>query len=266
MTTRIFAVSLLVLLAAGSRVRTQETAAIDPEALIDRILAVEHQQSEILKDVVFDAELVEKDDDGKEKKRFVKKLYLKYLADTTWFAEEYLEYYKDGKLQSEKDRDKEASDRVKKAKKRKARNISYPLLNPFLPENRDQYEIAYEGVVKEKIGGYVCHHFKVLSKEKVEDNVNGDFYFEAESFHLVRADISPAKLVRKAMFKLNELNISTLMGPAGDEVWLPRQADVQGKGRAALFIGVKFFSTEYYRNPVVNSGLDDEIFEVVNDE
>ena len=121
-------------------------------------------------------------------------------------------------------------------------------------------------MAREKIGEYVCHHFKVLSKEKVEDNVNGDYYFEAESFHLVRADISPAKLVRKVMFKLNELTISTLMGPVGNEVWLPRQADVKGKGKAALLIGVKFFSTEYYRNPVVNSGLSDEIFEVQDDE
>ncbi|MDH4155830.1 MAG: hypothetical protein OEW00_00950 [candidate division Zixibacteria bacterium] len=266
MTSRMVAAGLLVLFAAGSPVPAQEMAAIDPEALIDRILAVRQQQRDVLEDVVFDAELVEKDDDGKEKKRFVKKLYLKYLPDTTWFAEEYLEYYKDGKLQSEQDRDKEVSDRIKKAQKRKARNISYPLLTPFLPENRDQYEILYEGVAKEKIGEYVCHYFKVLSKEKVEDNVNGDFYFEAESFHLVRADISPARLVKKAMFKLNELTISTLVGPAGNGVWLPRQADVQGKGKAALFMGVKFSSTEYYRNPVVNSGLADKIFEVDNDE
>ena len=37
-------------------------------------------------------------------------------------------------------------------------------------------------------------------------------------------------------------------------------ADVAGKGKAAIFIGVNFASTTYYRNPVINSGIQDEIF------
>ena len=64
------------------------------------------------------------------------------------------------------------------------------------------------------------------------------------------------------MFKMKELKLSARFGLAGDSLWLPRQFDVQGKGKAMFFIGVKFAGTEHYRNPKINSGLADEMFEV----
>ncbi|MFQ6007899.1 MAG: hypothetical protein ACE5K8_03010 [Candidatus Zixiibacteriota bacterium] len=260
---------VLVILNAPAIQTAQIQSGIDPEALIERILAVNEKQRSEIKDVVFDAEYIEgkKESDGsfKEEKRFVKKVYIKYLPDTTWLHEEYLEYYKDGKLQEPKKRDEEAANRLEKKKKRKTGDISYPILRPFYPEYRDKYDLSYEGVADEKVNGYVCHHFFVTPKEKKKGLINGHYYFEAESFHLVRVDFSPAKLTKKLMFRLNQLNMSILYAPTPDGFWLPKQFDIEGKGKAAFLFGVKFAGTEYYRNPRINSGIKAEIFEVNDD-
>jgi len=252
------------------RAVSQEDNGIDPEALIDRILSVQAQQRAELHDVIFDAEYVEgdqKDDGFHEKVRFDKRIYLKFLPDTVLFHEEYLAYYKDGKLQSEKELRKEAAERMAKKKKRHMRDISYPMLKPFYPEERALYDITYKGVPREDIDGYVCHHFQVKAKEESDTLINGDFYFDAETFHTVRVDFRPAKLVKKMMFRLSELNMSLTYGPTGDDnIWLPRQFHLEGKGKAGLLFGVHFGGTEYYRNPVINSGISDNIFKGDSDE
>jgi hypothetical protein len=120
-------------------------------------------------------------------------------------------------------------------------------------------------VAEEKIDGHVCHQFSVRAKEKQKDLINGDYYFEVESFHLVRVDFSPAELVKKTMFKLNRLDMSIQYEPTPDSIWLPRQFDIEGEGKAAFLFGVRFAGTEYYRNPRINSGIKADIFEVNDD-
>jgi len=247
----------------------QNELGIDPEALIERILYVEaHKRSEI-NDVILDAEYIEgkRENDGslKEEKRFIKKIYMRYLTDTTLYQENWLEYYKDGKLQKPENCDKEATKQTEKKRKRSFFNISYLMLYPFYPENRDNYEITYVGVAEEKIDRYVCHHFQVKAKEERRNGINGDYYFEAESFNLVRVDFSPTKLPKGIMFKLNRLNMSILYGPTPEGYWLPRQLDIEGKGKKAFFVGIRFASTEYYTNPKVNTGIQAEVFEVNDD-
>ena len=261
------AAALLILVVAGSSF-AQLPVAIDPEAMIERIVAVDEKQRSEVRDLVLDADYIEGElnDDGlfEEKVRFVKKVYLRFLPDTTLLHQEFLEYYKDGKLQDEGKRDKEASEREKKRKKRKGRDVSSSILDPFYSDQRDNYNLTYLGVSEESIDDFVCHHFRVDAINENDRLINGDFYFDAESFHLVRADFSPAKLVKKLMFKLNELNMSMSYTPTPEGYWVPRQFDIQGKGKAMFLIGVKFSGTEYYRNPVVNSGIDDKLFEVTD--
>ena len=255
--------SFAVLLAVNAVGQTE--SGIDPEALIDRILMTDRQQRERVRDIVFDAEYVEREDKGKEgikeKERFLKKVYVKYLQDTTWYHEEYLEYYRDGKLKDRKELEKKAAERMEKKRKRKTRDVSFNMLEPFYPERRELYDISYVGVADETVEDCICYYFRVIAKEKADSLLNGEYYFEAKAFHLVRVDFSPAKLVKKMMFKLKELNISITYGPTDEDFWLPREFTVQGKGKAAFFFGVKFTGTEYYRNPVVNGGLDDSVFE-----
>ena len=258
-----------LILAAGASVRAQDDGNIDPQALIQKILAVEEEQRREINDIIFESEYIEGEetDEGfKEKVRFTKKLYLKFLTDTTLFREDYLAYYKEGKLQKDEDRKKEEADRKEKKKKRKGMDISYSILKPFYPEESEFYDIVYLGLSEEKIESYVCHHFKVTAREEVEGLINGDFYFEAGSFNLVRVDFSPAKLVNKAMFKLKELHMKMFYGPTPEGFWLPREFNIKGKGKAAFFFGVNISGRESYRNPIINSGIDDKIFEVNDDQ
>jgi hypothetical protein len=176
-------------------------------------------------------------------------------------AEEYLEYYKEGELQSEEEMDKQVSERREKAKKRKANNVSFRAITPFLPSHRDLYKIDYVGLSRDQVEGYTCYHFHIEPIEPADTLIVGDYYFDSESFNLARAEFSPSKLVKKLMFKLKELKITINYTPVGDNYWLPSRVDVAGKGKAALFIGVNFATTEYYRNPVINQGVPEEMFQ-----
>jgi hypothetical protein len=247
----------------------QTGTGIDPEALIERILQVDMRQRGELKDVMYDAEYIEgeqKESGFEEKVRIVKRIYIKYFPDTAWYHEEFLEYYKDGKLQDEKELKKEQQKRLENKRKREMRDISYPMLKPFYPEQRDLYEITYEGVAPETVEGFVCHKFTVSAKEKSDTLINGDFYFEAESFHPVRIDFEPSKLAGNVMFRLNDLNMSLSYAPIPDDMWLPRQFSIEGKGKVGFLFGVSFGGTEYYRHPIINGGIPDEIFEADQNE
>ena len=262
--SRIILIVVALCLAAGS-LSAQTAAGIEPEALIERILAADKAQRDRVKDVSFDAEYVEREDIGnnetKEKVRFEKEVFVKYLPDTAWYAERYLAYYLDGELKTKADLEAEAADRMEKKKQRNGRDISFPMLKPFYPAQRALYDIAYVGLAEQRFDDRICHHFRVMAIQPSDDLINGDYYFEAENFHLVRVDFTPSKLVRKMMFKLRSLDMSITYGPNADGIWLPREFDIRGKGKAALFIGVDFAGSEYYRNPRINTGLADSIFE-----
>ena len=92
----------------------QNGRGIDPEALIERILSVDSVQKQLRSDVIFDTELLEgemKKDGFRQKERFIKKVFIKYLEDTTLYRQEILEYYKDGELQSDEERDKKIKEK-----------------------------------------------------------------------------------------------------------------------------------------------------------
>lgn len=257
-------VVLAVIFLHSSTVWAQDDSGIDTEALIDRILAVYWEQRDALTTVTFDVVLSEgevKDKEGfVEKERFDKKVYLKFQPDTIWYHEEYLAYYKDGEQKSEKDLRNAEKDRRKKKESRKSFDISYPMVKPFFVEDRPLYDITYEGTADEPDGRYLCHVFSVQAKEEADTLVNGTWYFDSETFQLARADFSPAKLVKKTMFKLNQLEMALIQGPNREGYWLPERFEIAGKGKAALFIGVSFAGQAYYRNPIINSPVPDSLF------
>ena len=237
---------------------------LDKEAVIKQILFVEQQQREAVQSVVYEAEYIEgeeKDGQFKEKERINKKIYIKYLADTSLFYEEYLAYYKDGELQDDKKLQEITKERKEKKKKRKTMDISYSMVKPFYENRQDLYTIEYLGIANDSIDNFICHHFKVTANSEEPKLINGQYYFDAESFQLVRVDFSPAKLVKKTMFRMKELNMSIKYEPNDNNYWFPKQFDISGKGKAMFFIGVKIAGTEYYRNPQININIDDK-FEV----
>jgi hypothetical protein len=260
-------IGALIAITLSSAAIAQETPVIDQEALIEQILATDHRQWDQIHDVVFEAEYLEgKMDNGtfKQEARYIKKIYIKYLEDTTLYRERYLEYYKDGELQSIEERDKKAREKRKEAQKRKMRNISYPMLEPFYPENREDYTVSYVGI--EDAEDTTCYVFRVESLVEDDEHIDGTYYFETDGFHLVRVDFAPAKLVKKAMFKLSRLDMSVTYGPTVEGFWLPEQFEIYGKGKAAFLFGVNFAGIEYYTNPQVNVGLPDELFYETIDE
>lgn len=247
---------------------SQSNGGIDPEALIEHILSVEAAQRAEIQDVVFDTEMIEgsinKQGELEEKARFIKKVFVKYLPDTALYFEEYVEYFENGVRKDEKKRASEARKRIEQRIKRRTRDISFPMLKPFYPENRESYDIQYVGVAEERIESYVCHHFSVTSLVKERGYVDGDYYFEADAFNLVRVDFSPAKLTKKMMFKLKKLDMVVVYMPTDDGIWLPSRFEIEGKGKAAFFFGVNFAGVEYFKNPRINTGLSVEMFEVAS--
>jgi hypothetical protein len=248
----------------------EDGSGVDAEVLIRRILAVDSAQRAEMRDVTFDAVYVERDNNDeagpRDKVRIVKKVYLRFDPDTTLFHETYLQLFKDGVLRDESDLRSEEKTRREDKAKRKGRDIAYPFLRPFRPEMQDFYAVSYRGIEDDLEDLGPCHHFRVTATEESDSLINGDYYFEAATFHLARVDFSPARLVKKTMFRLKELRLSLVCGPVEKDIWLPRRFEVSGKGKAALFFGVDFAGTEYYRNPIINSGLSDSLFAGENHE
>ncbi len=256
--------SMLVSIFAFSAV-AQEIKTIDSDAIIQKAISVEAELRMKIKDLVVDAEYIEGklDDDGnfQEKLKFTKRIYRKIFPDTLWKHEEFLEFYDQGKLASEKEKNKA----VKKWKKRKAKTANKHdlmfMLFPFYAENKEKYSFKYLGLNEKKVNGRLCHHFKVEALLEEKSLIHGDYYIEAEGFHLARVTFRPAKLVKKMMFKLHKLDMAIDYSPLTEETWLPQKFEITGKGKAALFFGVNFGGSEIFSNAIINGGIDDSMFE-----
>ena len=92
---RMLAIALM-LIAVPTLVRPLANDGIDPEALIERILAVYHEQRVQINDITIDATLVEGKIEDKtgfvEEERLEKTIYIKYLEETAWYQEEFTAY------------------------------------------------------------------------------------------------------------------------------------------------------------------------------
>ncbi len=246
-----------------------QTTPPDAEQLIAKILEVDKQQREQIKDLVILSEYIkgEEKDDGtfEEKVRFNKRISIKYLADTAWMHEEYLSGVKEGKPMSDKDCQNAAKEDREKKKRRATPNISYPMLKPFYPEKRALYQIDYLGIAGERVDGYLCHYFKVTAKEPIDTLLNGDYFFDTESLHLVRVTFSPSALVNRTMFKMSKMNMALNYLPTSEGYWLPTMFTFNMKAKAMWLINVPTAATETYSDPIINSGVPDSLFEVENE-
>ena len=256
--SKLLAVSLTIIftLLAGSSFSQQETA-IDPDAIIQKVVEVEARQRAELKDEIFDAKYIEleKDDNGemKEKIRLEKTVTLTFKNDSVFYDETFNAYYKNGELMSEDELAKIAKEKTEKKKQRGSRDISYRILSPFYDKNKEAYNITYLGVYDTTVGDYLCHKFEVESLTEDKKAVNGEYYFDADSFQLVRVDFAPANKEGNFFFKMNKLEMSMMFAPDADGYWFPTRFDIAGQGKAMFFIGVSWAGTEYFRNPKVNT-------------
>ncbi len=258
-----FGGAILLLILYGAIGQAQTGEGIDQQALIDRILAEGQKERAAVNDLTIDAELIEgetKDGVFREKERFLKRIYLKYLTDTTWCHEEYLDYYKDSVRQSAENLRKAADERLARKAKHPGRDISFDMLRPFRPGHREKYSVEYKGPGEETIDGHAVQHFVVTAKTDDEDLINGEYFFDAESLRLVRVNFSPAKAGAGIWFKVKALNMTVTYTPGGEDYWVPKRFDFFLDAKATLFIKVKRESVEYYSNPRINTGLEEKLF------
>ncbi|PKK84974.1 MAG: hypothetical protein CVT49_00085 [candidate division Zixibacteria bacterium HGW-Zixibacteria-1] len=260
---KIMLLSVILFLGVSGSVFPVEKIAVVP--LIDSVLAAHQRQFDAVSDMTFDAIFYERrtDKEGEvtEEKRYEKKIYLKKIDDTFHIHQKYVALYLDGVLQDREalvtEVDKKQEERVKRGN----RDFTYDLTIPLQMLYTGMYDVSYKGIAKEKINGFTCYMLRADAREKNDTLLNCLYYVDTADYNLVRVDFSPAKLVSKLMFKLKELDMTINYKPYDSVIWIPDRFELLGKGKAAFFIGVYFQSEETYTNPVVNSGLDDSLFD-----
>ncbi len=234
--------------------------------IIDRLLASEARQAEQLSDVLLDSELFERrlkgNGDIKEEKHFLKDIYFHKIPDSARkmeVYERYLEYSKDGEMQSADELRKVVEDKIEKLKKGRGDDKSRLLTDVFLPENAEFYSLTYEGIVDSAVDDYTCYFIKVRAKENEKDTVeriNAEFYLDTVTARPVFVSFRPAKLKSNMMFKLKQLDMSLEFKEYKEDIWLPLKFHLRGKAKAALFFGVDFEVDETFSNPRYNTGVD----------
>lgn len=233
------------------------------DELLDSVLAVKQIQEQSIDNMVIDAVFFERKLSGKgkvkEEKKYEKIIYLEKINDSLTQVDRYLACYKDGERLDDKKAEKEFAKKKEEKIKRKNRDLAFDMTIPMQPSHRKLYDIYYDSMSLQKIDNYDCLVVNAVAKEKTDSLIDCTYYFDKNSFHMVKVDFKPSKLVKKMMFKLNSLDMSLEYRPFNHEIWVPARFYIKGKGKAALFVGVHFESEEIYSNHKVNTTIDREI-------
>lgn len=195
------------------------------------------------------------DDEVKEEKKFLKTYYFK----DSLFKAEFHEYYLDGRLQSQKELDKEIRKAAERRKKGRGRDASVNPMEPFYPENRDKYIFTLVGT--ELTHGCIAYHIIADCLVEDENLFEGDFWFEINHLNLLHAEFHPAKLPSK----IKKLDMIKDYAPVEAGYWLPVGFRLHGKGQVLLLIKFNFAVEERYSGWEVNRDLPDSFFEENHD-
>lgn len=196
------------------------------------------------------------DGEIKEEGKFIKTYYFK----DTLFAVDFLEYYKDGEKQSDKELAKQKKEAAKKMKKNKSRDAQANPVDPFYPKFRDKYNFDFVGT--ESKNGYECYHIFAECLEDSEELIEGDFWFDVDEFNLVVTEFHPAKLPGP----IKQLDMIQTRQPTETGYWMPDYFHIRGRGKVMIFIKFNFEAEEFYSDYKFNTGLTNEIFRENNDE
>lgn len=242
------------------------------ESIISRLQAGEKIQRQKLQDVTLRGSTYERRLKGngeiKEEKRFDHITYMRRESDTVVkmdIHEEYLRYFKNGKIQKDKELTKEVENRLKKKKKGDSNDISSQLSDAFADKHRQAYRYAYGGVTDTLVEGNICHIIQVSPNpdrkdKKEKTRIEGTYYIDTLSCRIARVDFHPAKLGGGLVFKLKEVHMTLTYNQVNEHIWLPNYFYVTGKGKAALFFSIRFEREGTFKNPIINSGLPDSLF------
>jgi len=252
----------LIIFAAG--VSAQESTDIKPGYLARKMIEVRDAQNDAVEDMVFDGYHFQQKIDGDgnitEKKEYRKKHYIAKIDDSLHVYEQYLEFMIDGEIQSAEETAKEAAKRREEKEKRGARDLGYDFTIPLRMVYTGLYDLSYDGIADEPIDGYICYMLRCTAREENDSLINCLYYVDTASYHTVRVEFSPAKLVNVLVFKLSELSMAMNYKKYDDIIWVPHKFEINGRGKAAFFISVNFSGGETYSNPVINGGVDSSLF------
>ena len=198
------------------------------------------------------------DGDGRveQEKEFIKEYYFK----DSLFKEEYLEYYLDGQRQSDKELQKQIKEAEERRKKGRNRDASIRPLEPFYPENREHYSFSMPGV--EMQHGCVTYHVVAECREKDENMLEGDYWFEVNYLNLVHTEFHPSKMPSK----IKQLDMTMSFAPVEHGFWLPVGFHLIGRGKVFFLIKFNFEVEEKYSQYKVFVDLSDDFFTEVSDE
>lgn len=242
------------------------------ESIISRLQAGETIQRQKLHDVTLSGTMYERRLKGngeiKEEKRFDHITYMRRKSDTVRkmdIHEDYLRYFKNGKIQKAKELAKEVENRLKKKKKSGSYNISAQLSDAFSDKHRQAYRYMYGGITDTLVEERICHIVEVSANperrdKKEKTRIEGIYYIDTLSCRITRVDFRPAKLGGGLVFKVNEVNMTLTYYQVSEHIWLPNYFHITGKGKAALFFTIRFESEGTFQHPIINSGLPDSLF------
>ena len=254
----------VMILAVFSQASADEKA-ISVGGLIDSVLAARQRQLDAVDDMSFDAVFYERRTDGDgnitEEKKYDKKIFVKKINDSFHIHQQYRSFYLDGVRRPREELIAEVDKKQEERKKRGGRDFTYDMTVPLQMLYTGMYDISYKGITKEKVEGYTCYMLRADAREENDTLINCTYYIDTTSYNLVRVDFSPAKLTKKLIFKLKQLDMTINYTKYESSIWIPRRFELHGQGKAAFFVNVYFQSEETYTNPAINSGLDDSIFE-----
>ena len=259
----------VLLIIASAKTFAGTTPPID--SIIQKVLLTHQTAMAELSDLTLDIDSYERrlDGDGnvKETAKLVKKGHLKRVEGGKFlYCEDYNEYYINGERQDQKSLKKITKERLNRKKKSRSKDLSFDITTPLEPQFREIYDIVDQGLSEKEIEGYPCF---LLSATVNDNNTAGKimdtlanylFYIDTLSYQIVKVDFEPARLISKLFFKFKLLKMSISFAPYDSALWLPSHFHIDGRAKAAFFVGVNFEGEEFFKNPVINSGLDDSLF------
>lgn len=132
------------------------------------------------------------------------------------------------------------------------------MLEPLLAENAGSYD--YTAIALDTVDGIEAWRITVEPREESEDLMRGDVWVETGSYRALAEEYVPAKLPGK----LHAFSIRMEYAETDFHCAVPRRFRVAGYGKALIFIKFRFEAEVFFDSVMIDSGLPDSLFELVD--
>ena len=249
--------TFLLILSLFGPVSVMAESQLETASIVEQVYLRDSLFRSEIRDLTFSAESYSRKLKGNGEVKEVKKYHKTYFFKDSLFQAEFLDYYKNGEKQS----DKELRKAVKEIKEKgRSRDATINTILPFYPAQRSDYLFNLIGV--ESVAGQTCYHLTVDCRLEDEELLEGDYWIETENFNPVLVRFHPSKLPGP----IKQLDMEMTYAPIEEGYWLPERFHLYGRGKVMLFIKFYFEAEEIYSEHRINSGLSEDIFREESDE